>query len=137
MKRKIFIMLLALALTLLCGCGASGGDGDASVCSKGIFYTRAATDAEAFSQVLDLQNEDEIDLEDGEVPLSAQPGETAEESWALVRCTRNEDGTWDPVWYRVWTEDGVWSQENLPYEGGDWNPALSAPAAEEEVRPLG
>lgn len=123
MKRSILILPLALALTLLCGCGAASGDGGIS----SIFYTRAATDEEAFSQVLEQQSAEEIDLEDEAVPMSGQPAaaEDPEEGWLLVRYAKNADGAAEPQWYRVWTEEGEWG-ESLPYEGGVWHPVLSA-----------
>lgn len=114
MKKSFFIMLLALAL--LSGCGAAN--------NENIFVTRTASDEEAFNQVMEFQDAEEIELEDDGVPLSGQPGQAPEEGWLLVRYAAKEDGTVEPLWYRVWMQDGVWSQETLPYEGTDWNPVL-------------
>ncbi len=132
MRKMVLSLITALALTALCGCGAAGGE------MPGIFYTRAATDEEAFSQILDLQDGEEIALDDGEVPLSGQPAmpESPEEGWLLVRYAKDENGAAEPLWYRVWSEESGWSQENLPYEGDGWHPVLPAPS-ETAVRPLG
>lgn len=123
------LLTLLLALTLLCGCAASGGDG------RNIFFTRAATDEEAFSHSM---GEEEVIVEDEAVPLAGLPAaaaaeEETEEGWLLVRYAQEEDGSVTPLWYRVWTEEGCWSQETLPYEGTGWQPVLPEP----EVRPLG
>lgn len=134
MRKMILALALALALTALCGCGAASGDGTSG---KGIFFTRAATDAEAFSQILDLEEDNqEIELDDGEVPLSSQPAAAGgpEEGWLLVRYAKDENGVVVPQWYRVWSEENGWGEENLPYEGTGWYPVLSMPA---EALPLG
>lgn len=134
MRKIVLSLITALALTALCGCGAVSDE----MSGKGIFYTRAATDEEAFSQVLDLYDGEEIALDDGEVPLSSQPAasETPEEGWLLVRYVEDENGVVEPLWYRVWSEESGWSQENLPYEGSGWHPVIPAPS-EAGVQPLG
>ena len=117
MKKKLtWILALALVLTLLSGCGGAGGDGRLL---PNAFYTRTASDEEAFSKSLEQQEVEEATMEDSSVPLSGAPAET-EEGWLLVRYAKSEDGFAVPLWYRVWTTDGGWSLENLPCEGNRW-----------------
>lgn len=125
MKRHM-LPVLALALVLLCGCGGNG-----ETLGRNIFFTRTATDEEAFSAV--LEEGGELDLPEESVPLSALPEEALEEGWLLVRYTKDGQGVVEPQWYRVWTEEGCWSEEALPYDGGEWHPQLPPPVA----RPLG
>ena len=132
--KRLLLPALALALSLLCGCGAfSQGE----PFGRNIFFTRTATDEEAFSLVLDQETEGEdLDIPDENVPLSSLPvktEETLEEGWLLVRYTKDADGVVEPQWYRVWTEEDCWSEDVLPYNGGEWHPELPPPV----VRPLG
>lgn len=123
MKRKLIILGLALALVMsLSGCGVSGGDDGEMLFGRNILYTRAATDDEAFSQ--SAEDEDVV-LRDESVPLSGLPTESeAEEGWILVRYAEDEDGSASPLWYRIWTADGRWSDTSVPFDGADWHPVI-------------
>lgn len=133
MSRKLLIPALLLALTMLCACGHSGSDG--GVYGRNMFFTRTATDEEAFRDVLE-QDGGEVYIHDDAVPLAGLPAsEEPEEGWILMRYARNGDGEAEPMWYRVWTGEGCWSQEIMPYNDScGWHPALPT---EPEVRPLG
>lgn len=158
-KRRILTLALAvvLAAAVLSGCGGSGGE--AGIFGWRIFFTRTASDEEAFSHVMESYESEEIVLDDASVPLAGLPGqvsdgqvsdglEPAEEGWLLVRYARAADGTAVPLWYRFWTSGNCWSQENIPCEGVTWRPVVSVGAESKpeakpvsepkiEVRPLG
>ncbi len=132
MSRKLMIPALLLALCLLCACGSSGADG--GVYGRNFLFTRTATDEEAFRDVLG-QDGEEVYIHDDAVPLAGLPASVEPaEGWILMRYAQNEAGEVEPLWYRVWTEEGCWSQESMPYTGSDWHPELPAGP---EVRPLG
>ena len=122
MSRKLMIPALLLALVMLCACGSSGSEG--GVYGRNMFFTRAASDEEAFRDI----PEDEVYIHDDAVPLTGLPASTGQrEGWILLRYAENDDGAAEPLWYRVWTAAGSWSQEIFPYEGSGWHPTLPAP----------
>lgn len=128
-KNRVLVLALVmmLAAAILSGCGGSGGD--AGIFGWRIFYTRAASDEEAFSHVMESYDSEEIVLNDAAVPLSGLPSGdslgTEEEGWLLVRYARAGDGTAVPLWYRFWTDGDCWSEENIPCEGISWRPTVS------------
>ena len=133
MSRKLLIPALLLALTMLCGCGRSGSDG--GVYGRNILFTRTASDEEAFRDILEQDGEG-VYIHDDAVPLAGLPASVEPvEGWILMRYAQGEDGAVEPLWYRVWTEEGCWSQQVLPYDDGcGWHPVLPT---DPEVRPLG
>ena len=132
MSRRLLIPALLLALCTLCACGASDEDG--GVHGRNFLFTRTASDEEVFREVLGQDGED-VYIHDDAVPLAGLPASVGPaEGWILMRYARNEDGVVEPLWYRVWTEEGCWSQQVMPYTGSGWHPELPT---EPEVRPLG
>ena len=134
MKRKLIIpALLLLVLCMLSACGSKNADG--GVYGRNFLFTRAASDEEAFRD-LPARSGEEVYIHDDAVPLAGLPVSVEPtEGWILMRYAQNETGIVEPLWYRVWTEEGCWSQQVLPYDDScGWHPALPT---EPEVRPLG
>ena len=122
MKRKLVILVLALGLTLLLiGCGASGGGSGGTVLGRSGLYIHAASDEEAFEQP--AEDGEYTVVPDEIVPLSSLPADS-DEGWILVRYAEGEDGDPSLLWYRIWTEDGRWSDVSVPYDGTDWHPEI-------------
>ena len=147
MKRKFVILILALTV-LLSGCGESNRmfgifyraatdeeafqpmedeqvsqpeEEDAGA-PEDTDASQPAEDAEA--ETLDQYVEgDYIFMPDGLVPLSDLP-EGLDDGWILVRYTEDENGDPSLLWYRVWTDEGCWSDQSVPYEGTDWHPVI-------------